>query len=92
MRNKISVSYRLSPKGVELIKEMSDMMGISQADVIEMAVRDLSKLKYVGFEMTKEKQEVLTSIAKEKGVTIPEVIREAVNWHLAKMGYLKQEA
>jgi predicted DNA-binding protein len=36
-------SYRLSPEAMEIIKEMSERLGISRAAVIEMAVRKLEQ-------------------------------------------------
>ncbi len=45
MRNKQSVSYRLTPKAIAMIKELAKKLGVSQADVIEMAVRKFFKLE-----------------------------------------------
>lgn len=90
MRNKISTSFRLSQVSLDLLKGMSEGMGISQADVIEFALRDLSKLQYVRTELNKKQREIMTRAAKQRGVTLPEIMREAVNVHLTSMGYLEE--
>lgn len=36
-------SFRLSPEAVRLIKELSERLGISQASVVEQAVRKLAR-------------------------------------------------
>ena len=41
--HKTPVSYRLSPAGRELINRLADHMGLSQAGIIEMAVRKLAR-------------------------------------------------
>ena len=43
MRNKIAISFRLSPEAIDLIKELARSLGVSQADIIELAVRRLQK-------------------------------------------------
>lgn len=43
MRNKIAISFRLSPEAIEIIKGLARNLGVSQADVIELAVRKLQK-------------------------------------------------
>jgi predicted DNA-binding protein len=43
MRNKQAISFRLSPEAIELIKELAKKLGVSQADIIELAVRKLAK-------------------------------------------------
>lgn len=42
---KQATSFRLSEEAVMLIKDLSERLGISQADVVEMAVRLLSEEK-----------------------------------------------
>lgn len=37
------ISFRLSAEAMKLIKQMADQTGLSQAAVIEVAVRELSK-------------------------------------------------
>ncbi len=36
-------SFRLSPTALTLIRKLSEMLGISQASVVEMAVRKLAE-------------------------------------------------
>ena len=43
MRNKISVGYRLTPEAIALVKELAEKLGVSQADVVEMAIRKFVK-------------------------------------------------
>jgi hypothetical protein len=43
MRNKESVSFRLTPEAIAIIKELAKKLGVSQADIVEMAVRKLEK-------------------------------------------------
>lgn len=43
MRNKNSTSFRLSPEAIEIIKELAKKLGVSQADIVELAVRKLLK-------------------------------------------------
>jgi len=45
MRNKQAVSFRLTPEAKQLIKELAKKLGISQADVIEIAIRKLAEQK-----------------------------------------------
>ena len=45
MSNKTATSYRLSAEALSLIKKLAKEHGISQASVIEMAVRKLAKAK-----------------------------------------------
>ena len=44
-KNKVMTTLRLTPKAKRLLKEMSDHMGLSQASVVEIAVRDLAEKK-----------------------------------------------
>lgn len=39
MKNKEAVSFRLTPEAIAIIKELAKKLGVSQADVLEMAVR-----------------------------------------------------
>jgi hypothetical protein len=41
-RNKIGTSFRLSPVALELIAELAQTLGLSQAGVVELAVRKLA--------------------------------------------------
>ncbi|PLS84244.1 MAG: hypothetical protein CYG60_18970 [Actinobacteria bacterium] len=41
--NKRPHSFRLSPEALRLIKELSERLGISQASVVEQAVRRLAR-------------------------------------------------
>lgn len=43
MRNKEAVSFRLTPEAIALIKELAKRLGVSQADIVEMAVREFVK-------------------------------------------------
>ncbi len=43
MANKEAISFRLTPEAIALIKELAKNLGVSQADIIEMAVRKLAK-------------------------------------------------
>lgn len=45
MSNKQPVSYRLSPEAVAIIKSLAKGLGLSQAAVIEVAVRKLKQLE-----------------------------------------------
>lgn len=40
---KQATSFRLTPEALSLIRELSEKMGVSQASVIEMAVRILGE-------------------------------------------------
>ena len=42
-KTKIGSSYRLSAEGRDLINRLAEHLGISQASVIEMAVRKLAR-------------------------------------------------
>ena len=42
-KRNIPTSFRLSEEAVRLIKQMADQTGLSQAAIIELAVRELSK-------------------------------------------------
>jgi hypothetical protein len=44
---KRSTSYSLSPEGLNLIARLAELLGVSQAAVIEMGVRELAKLHKV---------------------------------------------
>ena len=43
MRNKQAVSFRLTPEAIALTKELAKRLGVSQADIVEMAVRKLAQ-------------------------------------------------
>jgi hypothetical protein len=47
VRSKLPSSYRLSEGCQQLLKQMSDHLGISQAGVIEQAVRKLARAEGV---------------------------------------------
>jgi hypothetical protein len=54
VRNKIGTSFRLSPAALELIAQLAQHLGLSQAGVVELAVRKLAVSEGV---VLKEKQE-----------------------------------
>lgn len=39
MANKESVGFRLTPEAIALIKKLAKKLGVSQADIVEMAIR-----------------------------------------------------
>ena len=41
-RNKVGTSFRLSPVALEKIAQLTDKLGLSQAGVVELAVRKLA--------------------------------------------------
>jgi hypothetical protein len=43
MANKEPISFRLTPEAIRLIKEMAKRLGVSQAAVVELAVRKLAE-------------------------------------------------
>jgi hypothetical protein len=43
MRNKNAISFRLTQEAITIIKELASRLGVSQADVIELAIRKLAK-------------------------------------------------
>ena len=43
MANKQAVSFRLSPEAIVIIKELAKNLGVSQADILEMAVRKFAQ-------------------------------------------------
>jgi predicted DNA-binding protein len=45
--NKKSTSFRLSPEALSLLSKMSQELGISQASLIELAVREFAKRKTI---------------------------------------------
>lgn len=45
---KLSRNFRLSPEALELIKELSGALGVSQAAVVEIAVRRLAREELKG--------------------------------------------
>lgn len=47
MKNKKNVTMRLSPEAIEVIKDIAKKLGLSQAAVVEIAVRTLAKVELV---------------------------------------------
>lgn len=47
MANKESISFRLSPEAIELIKALAKKLGVSQAAVMEIAIRKLAESENV---------------------------------------------
>lgn len=43
MRNKIAVGYRITQVAIDLVIEKSKELGVSKADVVEMAIREFAK-------------------------------------------------
>lgn len=43
MANKIFTGFRLTPETIAAIKELAKKLGVSQADIVEMAVREFVK-------------------------------------------------
>lgn len=43
MRKKEATSFRLTPEAIRIIHSLAKELGISQADVVELAVRKLAK-------------------------------------------------
>ncbi len=43
MANKEATSFRLTPEAIALIKELAKYLGVSQTDIIELAIRKLAK-------------------------------------------------
>lgn len=78
MRNKISTSFRLSPVALDMLKRLSDNMGISQADVVEVSVRDLCKKRNIlePYRITKEYQNILQKSSELSGVPVHDLIAE----------------
>jgi hypothetical protein len=50
---KIHISFRVSSEAVRLIKVLSDEKGISQASIVEIAIRDLAKREKIEIQKTK---------------------------------------
>lgn len=80
MRNKIATSFRLSPTALDMLKRLSDNMGISQADVIEVALRDLSKKRNIlePYRITKTFQNIIKNTSEKLGVPVSDLIDEVV--------------
>lgn len=55
-RNKVATSYRLSPTALALITALTKRLGLSQAGVLEMAVRKLAAQEGIEVD-TKEDQQ-----------------------------------
>ena len=47
MAKKRPTSFKLSPEGLQLLKQLSARMGLSQAGVVELAVRKLAETEGV---------------------------------------------
>ena len=47
MANKEPISFRLTPEAIRLIQELAKKLGVSQAAVLEMAVRKLAEQEKV---------------------------------------------
>lgn len=43
MDNKHSITFRLTPEAIELIKQWAKKLGVSQAAIMEMAIREFSE-------------------------------------------------
>lgn len=43
MENKNSISFRLTPEAIELIKDWAKKLGVSQAAIMEMAIREFNE-------------------------------------------------
>lgn len=43
MENKQSISFRLTPEAKRIIKSLAKNLGVSQAAIIEMAIREKAK-------------------------------------------------
>ncbi len=52
--NKIATSYRLSPAALELVGKLADKFGLSQAGIVELAVRKLAEAEGIKTEGNKE--------------------------------------
>ena len=55
-RNKVGTSFRLSPVALELISGLTDKLGLSQAGVVELAVRKLAEVENVVVSTAREKE------------------------------------
>lgn len=53
-RNKIGVSYRLSALAIRLVSQLAEKLGVSQAAVMEMAIRKMAEAE--GIETKEEVQ------------------------------------
>jgi hypothetical protein len=49
---KVACGFRLSPEAIEIVKELADRLGVSQAAVVELALR-----KMMEAEKRKEKKQ-----------------------------------
>jgi predicted DNA-binding protein len=43
MRNKKATSFRLKPETLDLLEQLKELLGISQASVVEMLIRDRAR-------------------------------------------------
>jgi hypothetical protein len=53
-RNKVGTSFRLSPVAIDLIAQLAEKLGLSQAGVIELSVRKLANAE--GLKATEDKE------------------------------------
>lgn len=88
MENKKLMAFRASQDTREKINLLAQELDLSQADVIAMAIRNLSKLKTVGAEMSETRYNAMKAIADAEGVTVPEVMRDALYTYLKHTGFL----
>ena len=51
--NKIGTSFRLSPTAIELIAQLAAKFGLSQAGIVELAVRKLAEAEGIKVESIK---------------------------------------
>lgn len=51
---KIHISFRLSEEAIGLLKALSDTKGVSQAAILELALRDTAKREKVTFQPPKK--------------------------------------
>jgi hypothetical protein len=47
-RNQKPTSFRLSPEALALIKQLAEALGLSQAAVLELAIRRLARSEKIG--------------------------------------------
>ena len=57
VRNKVGVSYRLSPNAIALIAGLTNKLGVSQAAVMEMAIRKLAIQEGVSIDVPIDSEE-----------------------------------
>lgn len=57
MANKEATSFRLTPEAIALIKELAKHLGVSQTDIIELAIRKLAQNENVQVQAVPGKKE-----------------------------------